>query len=135
MAVDFAAVRQIVLERPKEEEGITLFGLNDISAMKLRAINNGRREAKDYIDVCYLLEEMSLDTMLENYKKKYACDDITNVKKALSESNMINLYAWQNVKMLKHNFFISDIKTILNNEIQAYNKKHKLDLKKNFFGR
>jgi hypothetical protein len=49
-----------LLEDIKFKNGIRFFGKKDISAMKLMAIANRGDQAKDFIDIYYLLEEISL---------------------------------------------------------------------------
>ena len=132
--VDLVSIRGSVLEIPKTIDGITLYGLNDISAMKLSAIE-GRKRPKDYIDIAYLLKEISLEKMLDNYKAKYDKSDIMSVKKALTEANKVNPFEWEKVDMIKNDIFISDIPKILNEELLAYNKKHKIGKPKSFFKR
>lgn len=43
----------------------------DISAMKINAIVNSGQRIKDFIDIHYLLKEMSLDDILTYYCRKY----------------------------------------------------------------
>jgi hypothetical protein len=114
------------IEPPRTEESITYLGIKDIAAMKLRVMANGKHRAKDYIDMCYILAHISLDEVFESFKKKYGGTDITHIKKALSESNLVNPYEWEKIKMIKNDFFISDVGDILASEIKTYNKIHKI---------
>ena len=122
LKIDLVSVKGNILEPPKTIEGVTMLGINDISAMKLSAIE-GRKSAKDYIDIVYLLKEMSLETMFKNYTAKYNDRDIMGAKKALSAANMVNPYEWQLVSMLKNDIFISDIPRILADEAVNFTKK------------
>jgi predicted nucleotidyltransferase component of viral defense system len=121
--LDFVSTPAIVIEEPVRAEGVRMYGLRDIAAMKLRAIGNGRYLAKDYIDICFLLKSIPLKTMFEDYKVKYGCTDIMNVKKALAESRKINPFLWEKVDMVRNDVFISDVSRILDQELLKYNKE------------
>ena len=51
-------------------EGVRLASVNDIAAMKISAIIN-RGTKKDFIDLHFLLKEMSLNQILDLYDRKY----------------------------------------------------------------
>ncbi|MCL2127239.1 MAG: nucleotidyl transferase AbiEii/AbiGii toxin family protein [Treponema sp.] len=123
---DFIAVQSNLIENPVKADGITFFGLKDIAAMKLRVINNKKNRAKDFIDLCYLIQHFALEEMFEFYRIKYSCDDISNIKKILLESVLVNPYEWEKIKMLKHDIYLSDIPRILKNEVLNYNKKKQI---------
>lgn len=129
---DICNIRGNILEAPKKEDGITMFGLSDISAMKLSTICD-RKRAKDYTDIAYLLENgIRLEDMFELYKKKYDEKDIFRVKKALLEYNMVNPYEWEKVKLLDKNFLVSNVPRIIKDELEKYNKKYVFNRKKTF---
>jgi predicted nucleotidyltransferase component of viral defense system len=63
-----------------EVDGIRLYSLEDIAAMKLNAIAN-RGAKKDFYDIYSLLECFSLITLLDLYKEKYhQMNDLSVVK-------------------------------------------------------
>ena len=49
---------------------ISVAGMEDIAAMKLEAVS-GRGSRKDFIDMFYLLDCLSISEMFEKHKKKY----------------------------------------------------------------
>jgi hypothetical protein len=55
---------------PIIENGIQLASLEDIAAMKLKAVA-GRGSKKDFVDIYFLLQHFSLNQMLELFHKKY----------------------------------------------------------------
>lgn len=63
-------------------DGIRLATYHDIAAMKLAAIT-GRGSKKDFIDLYFLLKEMSLSTMLQQYLRKYNDGSLFLVIKSL----------------------------------------------------
>jgi hypothetical protein len=69
--VDFVAHIYPPLNEPAVEEGIRLYSLNDIAAMKLVAIGDNGSRLKDFVDMTYLSTKMSLTEMLSSYAGKY----------------------------------------------------------------
>jgi len=132
---DVYSIRGKILDKPIREEGISMFGLNDISAMKLSAICS-RKRAKDYVDIAYLLENgIKLENMFNFYKTKYNENDILVLKKALLDYNKINPYEWENVIIFDKNFFVSNVPRIIKDEVEKYNKKNGFYRKKLFGNR
>ena len=123
ISIDMVSINQNILEKPKTENGITLFGIKDIAAMKLRAVML-RNKPKDYIDIVYLLQEIPLASMFDLYKQKFNTDDTFLLKKTLAESDDIEKPEWQKVEMLNNNINIYEIPEILKNELAKYNAKH-----------
>lgn len=54
-----------------ETEKLRLASLEDIAAMKLNAISISGQRIKDFIDVYFLLEKLSLEAMVAAYQVKY----------------------------------------------------------------
>ena len=69
--VDFIAHLYPPLTQPLEEDGIRMYGLQDIVCMKLVAISDNGTRLKDFVDVAFLSTKMSLNEMLLSYSKKY----------------------------------------------------------------
>lgn len=59
------------LREPLIEDGIRLAHIEDIAAMKLEAVTNRGRK-KDFIDLVFLLDKISLSEMLTLYQKKFS---------------------------------------------------------------
>jgi predicted nucleotidyltransferase component of viral defense system len=118
--IDLVSARGKLIEAPVNEENIIMCGIKDICGMKLGAIQ-GRRKPKDYIDIAYLLQKISMNDMLEIYKTKYPQDNIDKVKKALCEADKINPYEWYTIKMLKNDIELINIPQLLKNEVKKYN--------------
>lgn len=59
------------VEQRIQEDGIRLYSLKDIAAMKLSAIADNGTRLKDFIDVAYLSGYLSLKEMLAAFKTKY----------------------------------------------------------------
>ena len=130
--VDIVSVKGIMIEPPRVEENLKMFSIKDIAGMKLLAIQQ-RKQAKDYIDIAYLLQEMSLEDMFDTYKIKNNTDNVYNAKCSLLDVNRVNPYTWSNIKMFRNDILISEIPRIFEIEIKKYNEKFGIG-KKSFFG-
>ena len=63
--IDFVKYDFPLIEDVKNEAGINYLGKKDIAAMKLLATANRGNQAKDFVDVFFLLKEMSLAEMFD----------------------------------------------------------------------
>jgi len=68
---DFISHKYPSIKPIENIEGIRMMSNEDIAAMKINAIVNSGQRIKDFIDVHYLLKEMSLDDMMNYYCNKY----------------------------------------------------------------
>lgn len=75
---DYPLVKEII-----EEEGIRLYSLEDIAAMKINAICLDGTRIKDFIDICFLLDIFSVREILSFYKKKYGLRSDLHALKSL----------------------------------------------------
>lgn len=94
------------LEECKVIDGVRLASVNDIAAMKISAIIN-RGTKKDFIDLYFLLREMSLNQILDLYDEKYldgsrfvAIKNLTFFEDAETDPMpyMINQVTWDDIK-------------------------------------
>jgi hypothetical protein len=120
--VDFVKYDYNLLEDIKLEDGIRYLGKKDISAMKLMAIANRGDQAKDFIDIYYLLKEISLNDMFGYYKKKYNQNDIGPIKRRLVYFDDVTESNWLSIKLLKDTLSAEKIKRKIINEMNDYNK-------------
>ena len=118
--IDFVKYDFDLLEEIKSEKGIRYLGMKDISAMKLMAIANRGDQAKDFVDIYYLLKEISLKDMFEYYKQKYCQKDISPIKRSLVYFDDVTESNWASVKMLKDILSVNDIKQTIINEMNNY---------------
>lgn len=94
------------IDEPIIEDGITLAGVKDISAMKMSAVTN-RGTRKDFIDLYFLLKTSSIKELMELYLKKYTDAQLFTVLKSLTYFDdadadpmpiMITPIRWNDVK-------------------------------------
>jgi hypothetical protein len=121
--VDFVKYNYELIEDINIEEGIKYLGKKDISAMKLMAIANRGDQAKDFVDIFYLLKEISLDDMFEYYKQKYKQNDISVIKRSIVYFDDITESNWNSVKLIHDKLSINEIKNKIIGEMNKYNEK------------
>jgi len=121
--VDLVRHNSVLIEDVKEEDGIRYLGKKDISAMKLMAVANRGYEAKDFVDIYFLLKEIPLEDMFEYYKIKYNQDDVTAVKIALIYFNDVSQDKWDGVEYLGEHLPAEEIKRGILKEFDRYRKK------------
>jgi len=121
--VEMVFYEERIIETPKNEDCIRLFNINEIAAMKLNAIT-GRTEPRDFIDIAFLLKEMSLEKMFNLYKEKYETISPLYMKRTLlTKSKSIKNDEWLvGIKMLRNDIVPQDVPKIIEKEIAVYNK-------------
>jgi len=120
--VDFVKYNYELIENIKVENGIKYLGKKDIAAMKLMAIANRGDQAKDFIDIYYLLKDIPLKDMFDYYKKKYQQNDISLIKRSLVYFDDVTESNWLAVKLIKDKLSIDKIKGKIIDELNNYNK-------------
>jgi hypothetical protein len=120
--VSFIKTGEANIGEPIVCDSLKLLHKKDIAAMKLMEICR-RKEAKDYIDIWYLLHEYPLEDLFAFFRTKYDRDDTEEIKKALCEGGQANPYGWIKIKMLKNDIFLSEIPKDLAGIVADYEKK------------
>jgi predicted nucleotidyltransferase component of viral defense system len=120
--VDFVKHNYNLIEEVRTEDGINYLGKKDISAMKLMAVANRGDQAKDFVDIYYLLQEISLNEMFDYYKQKYNQNDISSIKRSLVYFDDVTVSNWASVKLLNDKLSVDKIKSTIINEMNKCNK-------------
>ena len=116
--VDFVNYHYPWLKPDIRVDGLSLASIEDIAAMKLAAIT-GRGSKKDFIDIFFILQEYSLNDILNFYKTKYKDGSEFLVLRSLAYFDdaeedlmpkMLNNISWEQVK------------NTISNEIKKYTK-------------
>jgi hypothetical protein len=79
---DFAIYRYALLSEPETIEGIRMWSLPDVIAMKLGAVTN-RGAKKDFFDAYTLIEKMGLPELIHIYRRKFPDHDPSIVLRSL----------------------------------------------------
>jgi hypothetical protein len=123
LKLDFVQFPYDLIDPLINEEGIRMIDKNDISAMKISAAGTRGNEAKDFVDIYYLLQFMPFDKMMENFKKKYQTNDVLHYLRSIIFFNDIKKENWQSVKLINNNFSSKEITERLTKEVMIYEKK------------
>lgn len=90
------------LVSPYREDGVRLYGLEDIIAMKLSAIADDGSRLKDFIDIACLSTRFSFSSMLGFYERKFPDANVVRPLKAITYFEDIDQS--ENVVMIKGRF-------------------------------
>jgi predicted nucleotidyltransferase component of viral defense system len=72
--IDIIKYKYPTIGEVTEQEGIRMYSIPDIAAMKLTAIADSGTRLKDFVDIAFLSTRLSLYGMLDAYEKKYEHD-------------------------------------------------------------
>ena len=64
------------LREPIVIDGIRMAGIEDIAVIKFEAIANVQNRTKDYVDIAFLSEHLSLEKILSGFKEKFEQDEM-----------------------------------------------------------
>jgi hypothetical protein len=79
------------LEKPfQSKEGIRLYSIKDILAMKLSVIADNGTRIKDFVDIAFLSSKLALNEMLNAYEKKFPNSNAVRPLKGLTYFQDIN---------------------------------------------
>lgn len=105
--VDFVKMSYPILFPPIIDEGVRMLEIRDIAPMKLKAVTQ-RGSKKDFYDIYYLLETLSLAEMLDLFSQKFKQYEVFHVLKSLNYFEDAENYpdpivfdktvSWNNVK-------------------------------------
>ena len=104
-----------------QDDGIRLYSLKDIAAMKLSAIADNGTRLKDFIDVAYLSEYLSLKEMLTAFGTKYPQTNPYRAVKGLSYYDDIRFT--ERIDLLGKDFKWEDITARLSAMTREENKR------------
>jgi predicted nucleotidyltransferase component of viral defense system len=122
--VEMVWYEENTIKNVKNEDGIKLVGINEIATMKLNAITK-RTEPRDFIDIAYLLKEISLEEMFDLYKENFGSISPLYMKRTLlTKSKNIKESDWLigGIKMLRHDIEPKDVPMFIEKAIEEYNK-------------
>ena len=118
--IDFVNEPYKPIENILNIDGIKLLGLNDISAMKIAAIGQRGNQAKDFVDVYFLLNYMSMDKIMENFKKRCKITDILHYIRSLIYFDDVKNVSWEEVKYIGDKLTPNKVKAKIVNEVKKY---------------
>ena len=104
-----------------------MIGMNDISAMKISAAGTRGNEAKDFVDIYYLLQYISFEKMVSNFRKKYHVNDILHYLRSIIYFDEVGKRSWDSIKYIKDKISGNEIKERLTDEVITYEKNFLLN--------
>jgi len=116
---DFISHKYPFIKPIETIEGIRMMSNEDIAAMKINAIVNSGQRIKDFIDVHYLLKEMSLDDMMDYYCSKYPDVNPNVAKSSLLYHNDVDLTV--PVVLTDRKLKWPDVQKSISKAVQEYN--------------
>lgn len=122
LKLDFVQITYDLLDPLIIEEGIRMIDKNDIAAMKISASGTRVSEAKDFIDIYFLLQYMSFEKMMKNFIKKYQTDDVLHYLRSVIYFDDIDKENWESVKFLNKRIPDKVIKEKLIKEVVEYER-------------
>ncbi len=104
------------VESITREEGIRMYSMKDIAAMKLSAIVGNGTRLKDFVDIACLSTKLSFSDMIEAYQDKYPGANPVSVIKALNYHADINLH--ESIQIINGNYKWDKIEKRLNRMVK-----------------
>lgn len=94
VSVDIIAHRYPYIQQPILIEGISLYSMEDIIAMKLNAICTSGQRPKDFIDIFFCLDTYNIGEMIGFYQNKYNQEGDSHVLKSMIYFEDVDLSDW-----------------------------------------
>jgi len=123
LKLDFVQLPYKLLDPLIISDNIRMIDKNDLSAMKISAAGTRGYEAKDFVDIYYLLKYMTIDRMFENFKKKYETNDILHYVRSVIYFDDVKTESWKALKPIKEEINVNVIKNTLIQEVSNYERK------------
>jgi hypothetical protein len=117
--IDFIAHKYQHVESIIETEGVRLYSIPDIAAMKLNAIAGNGTRSKDFVDVYFMLKIYKPEQLLNFYKTKYRQRNVLHILKSLVYFDDINTSDWP-VMVLEKDLKLSDVKIEISDAVKKY---------------
>jgi len=92
--VDFIAHKYPLAGEILEDDGVRMYPIEDIAAMKLNAIAGDGTRVKDFIDIYFLLKIYSISEILDFYTAKYSKRNVFHALKSLMYFEDIDKSGW-----------------------------------------
>ena len=90
--------------------------------MKISAAGTRGDEAKDFVDIYYLLRYMTMGKMFDNFKRKYKTNDIQHYIKSVVYFDEVPEKSWSDVKMIVEKLSVNKLKETLTRAVEEYNR-------------
>lgn len=103
------------------DDGLSLLSIGDIAAMKLNAIAGNGTRSKDFIDVYFILKQLSIKEILDFYKLKYTSRNLLHAYKSLIYFDEISVSDWPEM-ILEKNLTLKALQKEITKKVKIFNK-------------
>jgi len=116
----FSDLKKLLRPTFKQENWILCDTL-DVAAMKVKAIIN-RGSLKDYYDMAFLLENFTLETILNTYKHNYEIQSDAEALKLLNDFSEAELENINNITLVNYKLTWNEVKDYIKHRTKEYLK-------------
>jgi hypothetical protein len=106
---------------PVNFDGIRMLSKKDIAAFKVNAITGSGTRAKDFVDIYFLLKELSFSDIIDSYNAKYCQRNDYHAVKSLIFFDDMDLAGWPNL-ILEKNLTPAKLKSTLTRHCELFLK-------------
>jgi hypothetical protein len=92
--IDIMTHNYPLVSNPLSFNGITLASIRDIAAMKLNAISGNGTRVKDFIDVYFIMKNLSFEEIIRSFSIKYGKRNEFHALKSLTYFEDVDLHSW-----------------------------------------
>jgi predicted nucleotidyltransferase component of viral defense system len=118
--VDFIAHKYPLAGNILEDEGIRMYSIEDLAAMKLNAIAGDGTRVKDFIDMYFLLKIYSISEILDFYAAKYSRRNVFHALKSLMYFGDIDEHEWPQM-IQEQDLTLSKVKEFITEKANSIN--------------
>jgi hypothetical protein len=91
--------------------------------MKIAATGTRGYEAKDFVDLYYLLKEMTIYKIVDNFKTKYGSENPLHYLRSMAYFDDVKPASWKSIKMITDRMDIKKIKECLKSNVADYENR------------
>ena len=118
--VDCVGYNYPLVEPAQEYDGIRMYSMTDIAAMKLTAISQSGKRLKDFVDVAFMSSIMSLEDMLRAFEKKFPRTSVMTAARGITFFDDIDFSA--KIDLIEGTFKWKPVEKRLNEMIKYSDK-------------
>jgi hypothetical protein len=107
----------------KTDEGLHIIGKNDISVMKMAAVGQRGHEAKDFVDLFFLLKEIPIEKIIDNFKIKYETDNPIHYIRSMAFFDDVSSASWKSISMVSEPLAVDVVKNSLIKNVRDYENR------------
>jgi hypothetical protein len=103
------------------EDGVRLFSIEDIAAMKMNDIEGNGTRSKDFIDIYFILKQFLIADILGFYATKYSMRNRLHAIKSLNYFDDISINDWPDL-ILEKKLILSKVKKTISVQVKVFSE-------------